>query len=197
MFHFVTGGVTPAALGADWLTSVLDQNAFAWVNTPLASRLETVALDWLKDLFGLPASWGGILTSGATMANFSALAAARHWYGERHGVDVEEAGLAALPPIPVLTGGHLHPSAREVPHHAGHRPRAGSDCSFVTAPEGWTSTRSAAPLADLARRAGDRGGDGRRAQRGGRRPDRARRRPGRRARRLAARRRRVRPVRPR
>jgi glutamate/tyrosine decarboxylase-like PLP-dependent enzyme len=111
MFHFVTGGVTPAALGADWLTSVLDQNAFAWVNTPLASRLETVALDWLKDLFGLPASWGGILTSGATMANVSALAAARHWYGERHGVDVEEAGLAALPPIPVLTGGSLHPSA--------------------------------------------------------------------------------------
>ena len=45
------------------------------------------------------------------MANFTALAAARHWYGERHGVDVEEAGLAALPPIPVLTGGHLHPSA--------------------------------------------------------------------------------------
>src|SRR5262245_10207197 len=111
MFHFVTGGVTPAALGADWLTSVLDQNSFAWVNTPLASRLETVSLAWLKDLFGLPASWGAILTSGATMANFSALAAARHWYGERHGVDVEETGLAALPPVPVLTGGHLHPSA--------------------------------------------------------------------------------------
>jgi glutamate/tyrosine decarboxylase-like PLP-dependent enzyme len=111
MFHFVTGGVTPAALGADWLTSLLDQNAFAWVNTPLASRLETVSLEWLKDLFLLPSSWGGILTSGATLANFSALAAARHWYGERHGVDVEEAGLAALPPVPVLTGGHLHPSA--------------------------------------------------------------------------------------
>jgi glutamate/tyrosine decarboxylase-like PLP-dependent enzyme len=111
MFHFVTGGVTPAALGADWLTSVLDQNAFAWVNTPLASRLETISLAWLKDLFGLPASWGAILTSGATMANFSALAAARHWYGERHDADVEQVGLAALPPVPVLTGGHLHPSA--------------------------------------------------------------------------------------
>jgi glutamate/tyrosine decarboxylase-like PLP-dependent enzyme len=111
MFHFVTGGVTPAALGADWLTSVLDQNAFAWVNTPLASRLETISLAWLKDLFGLPADWGAILTSGATLANFSALAAARHWYGERQGADVEEAGLASLPPVPVLTGGHLHPSA--------------------------------------------------------------------------------------
>jgi glutamate/tyrosine decarboxylase-like PLP-dependent enzyme len=111
MFHFVTGGVTPAALGADWLTTVLDQNAFAWVNTPLASRLETISLAWLKDLFGLPASWGAILTSGATMANFSALAAARHWYGEQHDADVEQVGLAALPPVPVLTGGYLHPSA--------------------------------------------------------------------------------------
>ena len=59
MFHFVTGGVTPAALGADWITTVLDQNAFSWVNTPLASRLETISLVWLKDLFGLPESWAG------------------------------------------------------------------------------------------------------------------------------------------
>src|SRR4029077_15023861 len=79
--------------------------------TPLASRLETISLAWLKDLFGLPASWGAILTSGATLANVSALSRARLWYGERHGADVEEAGLASLPPVPVLTGGHLHPSA--------------------------------------------------------------------------------------
>jgi glutamate/tyrosine decarboxylase-like PLP-dependent enzyme len=112
MFHFVTGGVTPAALAADWLTSAIDQNAFSWVNSPLASRLEQLSISWLKDLFGLPPAWGGVLTTGATMANFSALAAARRWWGERYGVDIEEDGLGALPhPITVLAGGYLHTSA--------------------------------------------------------------------------------------
>ena len=110
MFHFVTGGVTPAALGADWLASVLDQNAFSWVGSPLGSRLEAVTIGWLQELFRLPTSWGGVLTTGATMANFTALAAARRWFGERHGVDVEEEGLAGVPRIPVLAGGYLHTS---------------------------------------------------------------------------------------
>jgi glutamate/tyrosine decarboxylase-like PLP-dependent enzyme len=111
MFHFVTGGVTPAALAGDWLTSLLDQNAFSWVGTPLGSRLEAVTVRWLKELFRLPAAWAGVLTTGATMANFTALAAARHWYGERHGIDVEDRGLAGLPSVPVLSGGFIHVSA--------------------------------------------------------------------------------------
>src|SRR6266550_3131760 len=75
-FHFVNGGTTPAALGADWLTSALDQNTGAFVASPLGARLEQVALGWLRDLFGLPDDWGGVLTTGATMANFTALACA-------------------------------------------------------------------------------------------------------------------------
>jgi glutamate/tyrosine decarboxylase-like PLP-dependent enzyme len=111
MFHFVTGGVTPAALGADWLTSALDQNAFSWVGTPLGSRLEAVTIGWLKELFELPPSWAGVLTTGATTANLTALAAARRWLGEQHGVDVEEQGLAGLPATPVFSSGYIHASA--------------------------------------------------------------------------------------
>jgi glutamate/tyrosine decarboxylase-like PLP-dependent enzyme len=110
-FHFVTGGVTPAAQGADWLASTLDQNAFSAVSSPLAVRLESVAIEWLLDLFGLPSSWGGVLTTGATTANFTALAAARRWWAEWHGVDVDERGFQGLPAPPIFSSGYVHPSA--------------------------------------------------------------------------------------
>ncbi len=110
-FHFVIGGGTPAALGADWLTAALDQNAGMTISSPLATRLERISLDWLKELFGLPASWSGVLTTGATMANFVGLAAARRWWGLQHGVDVEAAGLSGLPPMTIMSSGYVHASA--------------------------------------------------------------------------------------
>jgi glutamate/tyrosine decarboxylase-like PLP-dependent enzyme len=110
-FHWVIGGTTPAALAADWLASVLDQNAGGYPASPLASELESVSIEWLLDLFGLPASWSGVLVTGGTMANFTGLAAARRWCAARQGIDVERDGLAALPQIPVLTSGFVHVSA--------------------------------------------------------------------------------------
>jgi glutamate/tyrosine decarboxylase-like PLP-dependent enzyme len=107
-FHWVIGGSTPAALAADWLAVLLDQNAGAWDSSPLSTQLETLSLAWLQDLFGLPPAWGGVLTTGATMANFVSLAAARQWWGEQHGADVAEEGLAGLPRVPVLTSGFVH-----------------------------------------------------------------------------------------
>ena len=82
-FHFVIGGATPAALAADWYASAIDQNACAWIASPLGTRLEQVALDWLRQLFRLPEEFGGVLVTGGTMANFTCLAAAREWCAER------------------------------------------------------------------------------------------------------------------
>lgn len=113
-FHFVIGGVTPAALGADWYTSVLDQCAYTWVSSPLGVRLEMLAIDWLRDLFGLPAHMQGITTTGATMANFVGMTAARQWWGEQQGVDVSDRGLSGLPQVPVFSSGFLHASSRKV-----------------------------------------------------------------------------------
>lgn len=109
-FHFVTGGTTPAALGGDWLATVLDQNSAAWVESPLGAQIELLALRWLRELFGLPATWSGVLTTGATMANFTALACARRWWGLRHGVDIDERGSAGLPAMPVFGSGYVHAS---------------------------------------------------------------------------------------
>jgi glutamate/tyrosine decarboxylase-like PLP-dependent enzyme len=110
-FHWVVGGTTPAALAADWLASAFDQSVLAWDSTPLGTRCEELAIDWLKELFGLPASWSGVLTTGATMANFTALAAARRWWAQRHGIDIDARGFAGLPAVPVLSSGYIHPSA--------------------------------------------------------------------------------------
>lgn len=112
-FHFVMGGGTPAALGADWLASAYDQVAYAWASSPLAATMERVATAWLRDLFELPAEFSGTLVSGATMANFSALAAARSWWGEQHGANADEDGIASLPQAPVFSSGYLHPSAQQ------------------------------------------------------------------------------------
>ena len=119
-FHFVIGGSTPAALAGDWVVSLLDQNAFVRASSRFADAAETVALDWLRQLVGLPAGWGGALTASATFANLSGLALATHWWGERHGVDVTSAGLAGLPRMPVLSGGLVHPSARKALQLLGH-----------------------------------------------------------------------------
>ena len=110
-FHWVIGGSTPAALAADWFAVLIDQNAGGWDMTPLGTQLEELSLAWLRDLFGLRREWDGVLTTGATTANFAALAAARQWWGEQQGVDVATDGLAGLPEMPVLTSGFVHSSS--------------------------------------------------------------------------------------
>ena len=109
-FGFVNGGMVPAALGAAILVSAWDQNAAFQIQSPVAAELETTALGWVAELLGLPADTGGAVVTGATMANFCALAAARHAILERAGWDVEQDGLFGAPPITVVVGGEVHSS---------------------------------------------------------------------------------------
>jgi glutamate/tyrosine decarboxylase-like PLP-dependent enzyme len=107
-YHFVIGSSTPAALAADLLATAYEAIPYTWILSPTGVEMELQALDWLKEMFGLPASWSGVMVTGATMANFVCLAAGRQWWGEQHGVDVSECGLAGLPQMPVLTSGFVH-----------------------------------------------------------------------------------------
>lgn len=109
-FGFVNGGSLPAAMAASWLVSAWDQNAAFFVQSPTAITLEEVALEWVCELLGLPRGTGGAVVTGATMANFSALAAARHALYARLGWDVENDGLAGAPPITVVIGDEAHAS---------------------------------------------------------------------------------------
>ncbi len=109
-FGFVNGGCLPAAMAAGWLVTAWDQNAAFLVQSPTAITLEEVAIDWVRELLGLPAGTGGAVVTGATMANFAALAAARHTLLQRAGWDVEADGLFGAPPITVVVGEEVHPS---------------------------------------------------------------------------------------
>jgi glutamate/tyrosine decarboxylase-like PLP-dependent enzyme len=113
-FHFVIGGTTPAALGADLLATIHDTLTYTWVTSPLGVTMELQALAWLRELLALPRAWSGVMVTGASMANFVALAAARQWWGERLDVDVSARGLSGLPPMPVLSSGYVHASTRKV-----------------------------------------------------------------------------------
>jgi glutamate/tyrosine decarboxylase-like PLP-dependent enzyme len=107
-FGFVIGGSLPAALGADWLTSAWDQNAGLYAISPAAAVAEEVAAAWLVDLLGLPDGTSVGFVTGATMANFTALAAARHGVLARAGWDVEQHGLQGAPPVTIVTHGGSH-----------------------------------------------------------------------------------------
>ena len=109
-FGFVTGGTQPAALAASWMVSAWDQNAALRVMSPAAAAFEDIALEWLREALGLPAESAGAVVTGATMANFTGLAAARHALLERADWDVENDGLFGAPPLTVVVGEEVHVS---------------------------------------------------------------------------------------
>ena len=109
-FGFVIGSSLPAATAANWLATVWDQNACLSVMSPVAIHLEEIALGWLLEVLGLPPAAAGSFVTGATMANFTCLAAARHRVLQAVGWEVESKGLFGAPPVSVIVGAEVHPT---------------------------------------------------------------------------------------
>jgi glutamate/tyrosine decarboxylase-like PLP-dependent enzyme len=109
-YGMVIGGAHPAALAADWLVSAWDQNAALRQVTPAHSAVEDVTSAWLLDVLGLPAGSGVGFVTGATMSNFTCLAAARDAVLHRAGWNVAAAGLTGSPRVRVLVGAESHES---------------------------------------------------------------------------------------
>jgi glutamate/tyrosine decarboxylase-like PLP-dependent enzyme len=107
-FGWVIGGTLPAALAADWLTSAWDQNSGMRYATPGTVAAEEAAGAWLLDLLGLPATAAVGFVTGATMANFTGLAAGRGRVLADAGWDVDARGLAGGPRVRVLVGADRH-----------------------------------------------------------------------------------------
>ncbi len=107
-FGFVTGGALPATVAVNWLAGAWDQNGFSVVSSPAVAAFEDAALQWLKQVLHLPAESAGALVTGATMANFTSLAAARHRVLADAGWDVERRGLFGAPEVTVIVGAEAH-----------------------------------------------------------------------------------------
>jgi glutamate/tyrosine decarboxylase-like PLP-dependent enzyme len=109
-YGFVNGGCVPASMAASWLVAAWDQNAALRVMSPAAAVFEEVALEWVRDILGLPAGADGAIVTGATMANVAGLVAARHALLSRAGCDVDNDGLFDAPRITVVAGDEVHVS---------------------------------------------------------------------------------------
>jgi len=107
-FGLVIGGALPVTVAADWLTSAWEQHAFSFTTSPAAAAVEEVCRRWLAELLGLAPEVSLGLVTGATMANFTCLATARHATLASLGWDVEERGLTGAPPISVITSDESH-----------------------------------------------------------------------------------------
>ena len=109
-FGFVIGGALPVTVAANWLATAWDQNTGLYRPTPTTSFLEQVSLRWLLDVLRLPPECSGTFVTGATVANFCALAAARHSVLKQAGWNAEADGLFGAPPIRVIVSTEAHPS---------------------------------------------------------------------------------------
>src|SRR5262245_30084157 len=111
-FGFVNGSSLPVTVATNWLPTAWDQNCALHTMSPAASVLEDVALEWVLDALRLPTTSAGAFVVGATTANFTALAAARHAVLARAGWDVDNEGLFGAPPITVVVGEEAHATVR-------------------------------------------------------------------------------------
>lgn len=109
-YGFVQGSSLPVAVAANWLATAWDQNAGTWILSPVSAELENVASDWLLDIFDLPRDATVGFVTGATMAEFSAFAAARTALLNRMGYDVKRSGLRNAPKIRIVASKEIHPT---------------------------------------------------------------------------------------
>lgn len=118
-YAWVMGGSSPVGVAADWLTSVWGQNAAIYQTAPSAAIAEEAVASWLLDLLDLPRDASVGFVTGATMAAFVGLAAARTAVLARAGHDYEQLGLQNAPLIKVFLSDDAHVTNHTAIRHIG------------------------------------------------------------------------------
>jgi glutamate/tyrosine decarboxylase-like PLP-dependent enzyme len=107
-FGWVIGNSHPVGVAADFLTSAWGQNTGNLHAAPAAAAAEQIAARWLLELLDLPREASVGFATGATVANFVCLAAARGEVLRAVGWDADGQGLFGAPPISVVIGDDAH-----------------------------------------------------------------------------------------
>lgn len=171
-FGWVIGGALPVTVASNWLATAWDQNTAMYPGTPGTSHIEASALARLLDVLDLPRDAAGAFVTGGTVANMTALAAARHRVLANAGWEVEADGLFGAPPITVIVGEEAHPTLlkslgvlglgrnRVVRVPVDHQGRMRADAlpaisgpTIVCAQAGNLNTGAFDPVAEITRRA--------------------------------------------
>jgi aromatic-L-amino-acid decarboxylase len=174
-FAYFATSSAPAAIAAEALAATLDVKAMLWRSSPAATELEEVTMRWLRELLGLPREWTGVIYDTASIAGFTALAAAR----ESLGLHVREEGMSgrSLPALRIYVTAETHSHVEKaaialgvgqrnvvrVPCDDAFRMRAGAlrECIeadrtagmqplAIVATVGTTSTTSVDPVREIA-----------------------------------------------
>ena len=116
--YFATSASAPGILG-ELLAAAFDAKGMLWRTSPASTELEEVALDWLRQLMGLPPEFGGVIYDTASVATMHAVAAAR----EALNLGIREDGLSGRPDLPLLclyASEHAHSAADKSLIALGH-----------------------------------------------------------------------------
>ncbi len=105
---WVIGGSHPAGVAADWMAAAWGQNACLYDASPAAAQAEAASATYLLDLLDLPRESSVGFATGATMAAFTSLAAARLCVLERAGHDFERKGLYGCPEVAIYIADDAH-----------------------------------------------------------------------------------------
>jgi len=181
-FAYFATSAAPAAIAAEALAATMDVKAMLWRTSPAATELEQVTMRWLGQLLGLPPTWTGVIYDTASVAGFTAMAAAR----EALGLGIRERGMSGrdVPPLRVYVTDHTHSHIEKAAIALGigqanvvrvscdaefrMRPNAlreaiaadvaaGMRPTAIVATAGTTSTTSTDPVRDIARIAREHG----------------------------------------
>ncbi|MCB1586434.1 MAG: aspartate aminotransferase family protein [Xanthomonadales bacterium] len=109
-FGFVIGGSYPVSIASNWMSTAWDQNTGLELTTPATAAVESISSKWLLKILGLPEDSATAFVTGATVANFTALAAARNHVFKNAGWDVEADGLIGAPDLQIIISEESHPT---------------------------------------------------------------------------------------